>query len=76
MFQTTLEMGVNVMELGCRVCVYFIFSKGAKKALSSSDWSDRKSAWVAALVALGSGVLVVFVLLPILRRRSKHKFDK
>ena len=56
--------------------MYFVFTKGAKKALSSnSDWSDAKAAWIAVLVALGVGALAAVIILPLLRRHCEKLFD-
>lgn len=57
--------------------MYFVFTKGAKKALSSdSSWNDAKAAWVSALIAGGTAVLVAFVALPLLRWRASKAYDK
>lgn len=56
------------------VNLYFVFTKGAKKALSSnSDWSDAKAAWIAAAAAGASGLLTAFILVPLLRWRILYQ---
>ncbi|KAG6558097.1 hypothetical protein Mapa_000278 [Marchantia paleacea] len=56
--------------------MYFVFTKGAKKTLSSSkDWTDSKAAWVSAVIAAGVTVLCIFVALPLLRRMASSHFD-
>ena len=65
--------------LSCRgaVCMYFVFTKGAKKVLSSkSSWNDAKAAWVSALIAGGTAVLVAVVALPLLRWRASKAYDE
>jgi sodium-dependent phosphate transporter len=57
--------------------MYFVFTKGAKKALSSDDnWTDAKAAWIAAIIAAGMGVLVAAILLPLLRHRAARMFNE
>lgn len=57
--------------------MYFVFTKGAKKALSSdSSWNDAKAAWVSALIAGGTAVLVAVVALPLLRWRASKAYDE
>jgi sodium-dependent phosphate transporter len=57
--------------------MYFVFTKGAKKTLSADDnWTDAKAAWIAAIMAVGMGVLVAGILLPILRHRSSKMFNE
>ena len=55
--------------IGTWINVYFVFVKGAKKTMDGSDWDDNKSAWVAAIVAAGFGVLSI-ALIPWVRRRA------
>ncbi|KAL2632054.1 hypothetical protein R1flu_016740 [Riccia fluitans] len=56
--------------------MYFVFTKGAKKTLSSdSNWTDAKSAWVSAIIAGGVTVLCIFIALPLLRRKADSHFD-
>ncbi|KAL2632064.1 hypothetical protein R1flu_016750 [Riccia fluitans] len=56
--------------------MYFVFTKGAKKTLSSSsDWTDAKSAWVSAIIAGGVTLLCIFIALPLLRRKADSHFD-
>ncbi|BBN09461.1 solute carrier family 20 (sodium-dependent phosphate transporter) [Marchantia polymorpha subsp. ruderalis] len=58
------------------VNMYFVFTKGAKKTLSSSsDWTDSKAAWVSAVIAAGVTILCIFVALPLLRRMASNHFD-
>jgi hypothetical protein len=61
-----------------RICLYFVFTKGAKKTLANEadDWTDAKAAWIAAIVAVGCGVLVAAIALPILRMRSDKIFNQ
>ncbi|KAL2632062.1 hypothetical protein R1flu_016748 [Riccia fluitans] len=57
--------------------IYFVFTKGAKKALSNNDsWTDAKAAWVSAVIAVGATILCIFVVLPVLRRRAGRRFDQ
>ncbi|KAJ9518999.1 hypothetical protein QJQ45_026327 [Haematococcus lacustris] len=60
------------------ICIYFVFTKGAKKSLTTGDddWTDAKAAWIAAVVSAGLGVLVAAILLPILRHRANSKFNE
>lgn len=51
-----------------------VLVQGAKKAFEeSSDWDDKKSLWVAALVAAGCGG-VCAALMPLLMRQADRKF--
>jgi sodium-dependent phosphate transporter len=53
------------------VNIYFVFTKGAAKALSATDgWTNDKAALVALGAAGGAALLVAVVVLPILRRMS------
>lgn len=56
------------------VNIYFVFTKGAAKALSATDgWTDQKAALIALGAAGGAAFLVIVVVLPILRRMAaKH----
>ncbi|KAG1662841.1 hypothetical protein FOA52_010632 [Chlamydomonas sp. UWO 241] len=56
-FLVTLTVFINVL---------FVIVKGAGKTL---EWPDSKSAWVAAVAAIGSGVLVAAIVVPLLMRR-------
>jgi sodium-dependent phosphate transporter len=57
--------------------MYFVFTKGAKKALSSNDnWTDAKAAWIAAVIAAGMGVLVAGIMLPLLHHRAGRIFNE
>ena len=57
--------------------MYFVFTKGAKKALSSDhSWNDAKAAWVSAIIAAGTAVLVAVVALPLLRWRASKAYDE
>ncbi len=50
------------------VNLYFVFTKGAKKSLSeNSNWSDAKSAWIAAAAAGGLFVITAAVFMPLLK---------
>lgn len=58
--------------------VYFVFTKGAKKALTSSkssDWNDSKSAWISIVIASGVAVLTAIIILPLLKRHCERLFD-
>ncbi|KAG6558095.1 hypothetical protein Mapa_000276 [Marchantia paleacea] len=56
--------------------MYFIFTKGAKKALSNDDsWTDAKAAWISAIVAAGVTLLCIFVALPLLKKMAARQFD-
>ncbi|CAL8461919.1 g1450 [Coccomyxa elongata] len=48
--------------------IFFVFTKGAKKSISSDDWSDGKAAWIAFCVAAGLALLTAAIVLPILKR--------
>ena len=41
------------------LCIYFVFTKGAKKTFQADDksWSDNKSLWIAAASAAGAALL-------------------
>ena len=41
------------------LCIYFVFTKGAKKTFQGNDntWSDNKSLWIAAASAGGAALL-------------------
>ena len=56
------------------VNMYFVFTRGAAKALAATDgWSDNMAALVALGTAGGAALLVAVIVLPILRRMSaKH----
>jgi sodium-dependent phosphate transporter len=56
--------------------MYFVFTKGAKKALSKNDdsWTDTKATWVAACIAAGAAVLTICAL-PFLKKRADTQFD-
>ncbi|PNH04464.1 Phosphate-repressible phosphate permease [Tetrabaena socialis] len=58
--------------------IYFVFTKGAKKMIASSgnDWTDAKSAWIAAICAAGLCVLTIVVALPLLRYWATNKFAR
>ncbi|KAJ9532650.1 hypothetical protein QJQ45_010711 [Haematococcus lacustris] len=60
------------------ICIYFVFTKGAKKTIAGedSDWTDGKAAWIAACVSAGVCLLVVTVMLPIMRYRANAKFSE
>jgi hypothetical protein len=55
-----------------------VFTKGAKKTITGDDdsWTDAKSCWVAAIIAAGCMALTIFVVLPILYKRAKARFDE
>jgi hypothetical protein len=55
-----------------------VFTKGAKKTITGDDdtWTDAKAAWISAIVAAGMMVLTIVVVLPILYKRAKDKFDE
>lgn len=56
--------------------IYFVFTKGAKKALGSSgDWSDGKAAWIAVVIAVGMSILTALIILPLLKRHCEKLFD-
>ncbi|KAG6552740.1 hypothetical protein Mapa_005687 [Marchantia paleacea] len=56
--------------------IYFVFTKGAKKTLSSSDnWSDSKAAWISALIAAGVTLMCIFFALPLLKKMAARHFD-
>ena len=52
-----------------------MFTKGAKKTLSSSDdWTDAKAAWIAACCAAGLAFLTIVLVLPLLKWKADKKF--
>ncbi|KAG0608617.1 hypothetical protein M758_8G119600 [Ceratodon purpureus] len=56
--------------------IYFVFTKGAKKSLSSAgDWSDAKSAWISIVIAVGIAALTAVIVLPLLKRHCEKLFD-
>jgi sodium-dependent phosphate transporter len=56
--------------------IYFVFTKGAKKSLSSAgDWSDAKSAWIAIVIAIGIAIITALIVLPLLKRHCEKLFD-
>jgi sodium-dependent phosphate transporter len=58
--------------------VYFVFTKGAKKALTSSkssNWNDAKSAWISIVIAAGVSFLTAVIILPLLKRHCERLFD-
>lgn len=56
--------------------IYFVFTKGAKKSLSSSgNWSDAKSAWISIVIAVGISILTALIVLPLLKRHCAKLFD-
>ncbi|KAI5056829.1 hypothetical protein GOP47_0028647 [Adiantum capillus-veneris] len=59
------------------VNIYFVFTKGAKKYLSDqgSDWSDKKSTWVSAVIAAGLFILTVVVAVPWLKHVVNKRID-
>lgn len=57
--------------------MYFVFTKGAKKALSTgSDWSDTKAVWISMVIAVGISLLTAVVVLPLLKRHCERLFDE
>jgi phosphate/sulfate permease len=57
------------------ICVFFVFTRGAKKTLeSSASWTEEKSLWVAAVVAACTAVFTAAVLVPLLYWYSQRKF--
>jgi sodium-dependent phosphate transporter len=58
------------------VNMYFVFTKGAKKALSTSDdsWTDTKAVWVSACIAAGAAFLMCLAT-PLLKKRADSQFD-
>lgn len=58
--------------------IYFVFTKGAKKLLTSSsdDWSDSKALWIAAVCAAGLSLLTATVAVPILWKRLDKQFSE
>lgn len=59
------------------VNIFFVFTKGAKKLLTSTekDWTDAKAAWIAASCAAVISVLSAVIVVPILNMRMKKFFD-
>jgi ABC-type Fe3+ transport system permease subunit len=55
-----------------------VFTKGAKKTITgeNGDWTDAKAAWVSAIIAAGTAVLTIVIVLPILHKRAKARFDQ
>ncbi|PNH03788.1 Phosphate-repressible phosphate permease [Tetrabaena socialis] len=58
--------------------IYFVFTKGAKKMITSSesDWTDAKAAWIAACCAAGLCFLTIVLVLPLLKYRADRKFKE
>jgi solute carrier family 20 (sodium-dependent phosphate transporter) len=57
--------------------VYFIFTKGAKKQLSSEDdWSDAKALWISAVIGLGFAVLALVIGVPFLKYQLKKRKEQ
>ena len=50
--------------------------QGAKKSLSSSDWSDAKAAWISAVVAGGLAALAACIGIPLLKKWVSKSFDR
>jgi sodium-dependent phosphate transporter len=59
------------------VNMYFVFTKGAKKLLTSDDdsWTDGKAAWIAAVCAAGVFIFTAAVLMPLLKWWTNKKYD-
>ncbi|BBN09033.1 solute carrier family 20 (sodium-dependent phosphate transporter) [Marchantia polymorpha subsp. ruderalis] len=56
--------------------LYFVFTKGAKKALSKNDdWSDAKAAWISAIISAGATLFCIFIALPLLKKMADRQFD-
>ncbi|XP_024360721.1 uncharacterized protein [Physcomitrium patens] len=57
--------------------MYFIFTKGIKKQLvtEKKQWTDDKSAWVAAVIAASAFVLTAVAIAPLLKRHCDKLFD-
>lgn len=54
--------------------VYFVFTKGVKKTIQGTkdDWTNTKSAWIAACIAAGTS-LVSLTTIPFLKRRIANR---
>jgi hypothetical protein len=57
--------------------LHAIVVKGAKKMFTANDdsWTTAKSAWIAACVAAGTGLLVA-VAMPFLMKYTNKKFEE
>ena len=57
------------------LCLYFVFTKGAKKTFVGDDssWTDNKSLWIAAASAAGVAFLSLLCL-PLILRAANKKF--
>jgi hypothetical protein len=52
------------------IAVYFVFAKGAAKTLAKDHWSNDKSKWVAALIALCAFVVTAVVVVPLIKFKT------
>jgi sodium-dependent phosphate transporter len=52
------------------VNMYFVFAKGAAKTLAKDKWSNDKSKWVAAVIALCLFVLTAVVVVPLIKFKT------
>lgn len=50
--------------------------QGAKATLSSANWSNDKSLWVAAVIGAGLAFLTAVVVVPLLWRKIVKHFDE
>lgn len=56
---------------------YFVFTKGAKKLLTTEEdsWTDAKAAWIAAACAVGVTVFVAGIGMPLLKWYTNKRYD-
>lgn len=57
------------------LCLYFVFTKGAKKSFQADDssWTDNKALWIAACCGAGMALLSL-LLLPFIMYKANKKF--
>ncbi len=57
-------------------CRYFVFTKGAKKLLTSENdsWTDAKAAWIAAACAAAVFIFTAAVFMPLLKWCAQSHF--
>ncbi|BBN19400.1 solute carrier family 20 (sodium-dependent phosphate transporter) [Marchantia polymorpha subsp. ruderalis] len=58
------------------VNIYFVLTKGARKALrNDNSWSDGKAAWVSMVIAVAFTLISIFVGIPLLKKMARRRFD-
>jgi solute carrier family 20 (sodium-dependent phosphate transporter) len=58
------------------LCIYFIFTKGAKSLLTKEvqGWTENQAMWIAACVAAGAALFTILVLNPLIHYGMKRNF--